>query len=78
MKRQARHSVEIKLAEMKREVDGFDPNTVRPSTLRKRLEEYKDLRSRLDLYESSLSMMTEDIKAATTDLERRVAEMIGA
>ena len=76
MKRQARHSVEVQLAEMKRAVESFD-TTTRDSTLRKRLAEYKDLQSRLDLYRGSLEIMTEDIEEALGTLQGKVGDLLG-
>ena len=77
MKREARHSIEVQVRDMAAEVEAFDETTTRASTLARRLEAYRTLRSKLDLYEGSLDLLMGDLRGQVATLEQKVAAMLG-
>lgn len=71
-------SIEDELSSLRTEIDGFlaDPNGVRPSTLKRRLEAFTDLRSRANLYHTILNVTVGDLGAQLKAMEDQVTTML--
>lgn len=74
----ARGSIEAELAALKEEIQAFEADPPdRPSTLERRLETFKGVRSRAQLYRDILRVQVEDLEAQLDSMAAKVQEMLG-
>lgn len=75
--RDTRRSLEDDLNEVKVELEKFKTKTPRESTLEDRLNEFKSLKAKCDMYASMLDIQVSDLKQGVDDCAQQVRALIG-